>query len=110
MKDDFVTPVLFRIERRKDGEVTAVFPCEPWDRGGLIMSCYAHVGQHGGCSFGWYNSTKHRAAKPEEYAALKAELEAKPYEYNLKVYKRMTRGLRDKFEKEFKRLRDREFC
>ena len=101
------TPVLFRVARaaKRDGaEVTAVLPCEPHDMSGSSMTCYAHVGQHGGCSTGWYNTT--RAARPDEYAGLKRELESAPYGYRLKVYKRLTAPLRAKFLAELRRLRD----
>lgn len=97
-QDDEETPVLFRVHRspKKYGnEVTAVFPCEPSDYSGYTMTCYAHVGQHGSCDFDWYYKT--RAAKPEEYADLKRELESAPYGYRLKVYKRMAGHLRDKY-------------
>lgn len=82
-KDKYQTPVLFR---KCCGEVTAVFPCEPWSAP-WTMACYAHVGQHGGCSREWYNKT--RAAKPEEYKLLATELEG--LGYRLKAYKRITR-------------------
>ena|SRR5688572_1241207 len=97
-QDDDETPVLFRVHRspkKYGGEVTAVFPCEPADCTGYTMICYVHVGQHGSCDYGWYNLT--RAARPEEYADLKRELESAPYGYRLKVYKRMARHLRDKY-------------
>ena len=99
------TPVLFRCDRSGQfkGEVTAVFPCEPDNMSGYTMSSYAHIGQHGGCSFGWYNQT--RAAKPEEYADLKAELKSAPYNYRLKVYHRLNKHLRMKFDAELKKLR-----
>lgn len=97
------TPVIFRIERRKGGEVTAVFPCEPADLDGRTMTCYAHIGQHGGCShqFAWSG----RRAKPDEYAALKQELESAPYGYRLKVYKRVQPAHRKAFDAEVARLR-----
>jgi hypothetical protein len=66
-QDAEITPVLFRVSRapkRNGDDVTAVFPCEPADNTGTLMSCYAHVGQHSGCDFGWYNTT--RPAKPAE--------------------------------------------
>lgn len=88
-----VTPVIFRVD--KDGEVTAVFPCAPFDSAGHFMTCYAHVGQHGSCSFEWYYST--RPAVWTEYANLKRELETAPFGYRLKVYQRMTPGHRDAF-------------
>lgn len=89
------TPVLFRVDRSGDfkGNVTAVFPCEPYDRQGYQMSCYAHVGQHGGCSFDWLHET--RPAKPEEYADLKRELESAPYGYRLKICKRISSHMHD---------------
>lgn len=103
MPDDPIVPVLFRMAR-ENGEdyLTAVFPCEPAEYAGYKMSCYAHVGQHGSCSHDWYQTT--RAAKPEEYADLKRELEAAPYRYRLKVYKRLTSGLRETFVKEQRRM------
>lgn len=104
-RDDFETPVLFRMERapKKYGAVvTAVFPCEPHDINGHTMSCYVHVRQHGACDLGWYQRT--RPATPEEYADLKAELEGAPYGYRLKVYQKMTRQHRDAFRAEVRRL------
>lgn len=93
-----LTPVIFRRSRRKEpeglaAEVTAVFPCEPSDYEGHQMTCYAHVGQHSACDLGWYHTTKR--AKPDEYRALKAELEAAPYRYRLKVYSRMQPWMRE---------------
>lgn len=88
--DAEVTPVIFRASRDKRAEITAVFPCEPGttnDDGS--MSCYGHVGQHGQCDRGWYNTT--RAARPDEYAGLQRELEGAPYGYRFKVYARMRR-------------------
>lgn len=107
-QDTEVTPVLFRVHRSPKthgDEVTAVFPCEPYDTAGHLMSCYAHVGQHSGCDLGWYQQT--RPALPEEYASLKRELESAPYGYRLKVYQRMNRSLRDRFRSEVKRLNGR---
>lgn len=65
-------PVIFRAERSGHfkGDVTAVFPTLEGNPG--EMTCYAHIGQHGSCSLGWYYRT--RPAKPHEYAALLAEL------------------------------------
>jgi hypothetical protein len=94
------TPVLFR---KSEGEVTAVFPCEPATYDGGTMTCYAHVGQHSACSFGWYAGT--RAARPEEYASLVRELEGPPYGYRLKIYRRLTRDHRRQFLAELHRGR-----
>ncbi len=80
--------VIFRAERRKLYDVTAVFPTEP-GTDAYNMSCYAHIGQHSTCSPGWYNTT--RAAKPAEYADLLAELHSiYAPEYELVVKRRIT--------------------
>ncbi|WP_336812791.1 hypothetical protein [Bosea sp. MMO-172] len=89
-QDTEFTPVMFRATITKgDREVTAVFPLEDGD-GTRNPGSYAHVGQHGECSWGWVLSCT-RPAKPEEYADLKRELEAEPYGYRLKVIKRRPR-------------------
>ena len=81
------TPVIFR----KDSYgVTAVFPTLPAGRG--EMTCYAHIGQHSGCTFAWYNTTK--AASPKEYADLLAEVQ-RIYDGQLRVYSRITWQMRD---------------
>lgn len=85
-----LTPVLFRVDRaKKDGQdVTAVFPTIPADNSGRLLSCFAHIGQHSGCSMDWLRTT--RPARVEEYADLKNELESAPYRYRLKIYQRVT--------------------
>ncbi len=67
-------PVIFRADRSGDfkGHVTAVFPTLPGTSDPYSVTCYAHIGQHGTCGREWYNGT--RAAKPDEYADLLAEL------------------------------------
>lgn len=107
-QDDAITPVVFRADRSGafKGDVTAVFPCEPANYDGYSMTCYARVGQHGGCDQGWYNTT--RAAKPEEYAALKHELESAPYGYRFKVYARIQPWMRKARLAEAARLRARD--
>lgn len=99
-------PVIFRREK-SDGSVTAVFPTLPADVNGRYFTVYAHIGQHGSGSFGWYNET--RAAKPDEYADLLQELRgiyttrpaANPDIYGepveLVIYQRMTSGHRAAF-------------
>lgn len=106
MLDEIETPVLFRVSRspvKYGDEVTAVFPCEPADPDGDLMTCYCHVGQHGACSLSWYRTT--RPATPEEYADLKRELESEPYGYRLKVYKRISRTHTQTRRAEARRLR-----
>ena len=104
-------PVIFRAERR-GGDITAVFPTICADYNGREMQCYAHVGQHGGCDLGWYNST--RAAKPDEYAPLLAELEsiyghklaADDVAYRLQVFQRMQPAHRAEFAADHRRAID----
>jgi len=99
-------PVMFRAKRSGEskGDITAVFPTEPADYAGRYFTVYAHIGQHGSASHEWFNST--RAAKPDEYAPLLAELrriyessvgEGDPVIY-LKVVQRRTAAMRREFE------------
>jgi hypothetical protein len=64
--------VLFRAERSGlyKGNVTAVFPTDIDVHG--YFTVYAHAGQHGSGSRGWYNKT--RAATEADYADLLKEL------------------------------------
>jgi hypothetical protein len=80
-----MTPVIFRVNKSGPykGDVTAVFPTL-YAAGGL-MSCYAHVGQHSGCSLAWYRTT--RLATAEECVDLLTELVQIGYD-DLKIYKR----------------------
>lgn len=95
-------PVIFRAEKNGDfkGEVTAVFPTAPADVFGITLTVYTHIGQHSGGTFCWYHST--RAAKPEEYAALLAELQAIYAPNKLIVYQRMTPKHRRAFDEKVK--------
>lgn len=81
-----ILPVIFRMYR---DELTAYFPTERWDSVGNI-TCYAHVGQHGGASPVWLS--KGKRATEDQYYDLLAELRS-IYEtgddpVTLKVYKR----------------------
>jgi hypothetical protein len=89
-----ITPVVFRAERsgKFKGDVTAVMPCDPAGYMTDQMGCYAHVGQHSGCTHSWYVTT--RAAKLAEYANLLKELES--IGYRVKVYARIQPWMRDK--------------
>ena len=86
---DEVVPVMFRTVQHGPfrGDVTAVFPTIPANHRG-DMTCYAHVGQHGACGREWMLSDT-RPARPEEYAALKRELES--IGYRLRVIQRSPR-------------------
>jgi len=104
-QDDNETPVVFRADREAGVLwITAVFPCEPADIFGDKFTIYQHVGQHGAGAAQWYWRT--RAARPDEYADLKRELESAPYGYRLKVYKRVQPWMRDARHAEAKRLRE----
>lgn len=80
-----MTKVVFR--KFKDGQVIALFPQEPWDYKGNIVS-YMHIGQHGGASRSIVQDTK--LATKEEYAPLLKELKKIGYN-DLKVMKKINR-------------------
>lgn len=87
------TPVIFRVwPKSEGGGVIALFPTCPAQHQGYSVDSYEHIGQHGSADLhGVIGRT--RLATPQEYAALKRELEATPYKYKLKVYTRATRGM-----------------
>lgn len=66
--------VIFRVvpHGKFKGEVTAFFPSIAADRDYSNCQCYAHVGQHGSASYGFYKTQ--RLATPAEYADLLSEL------------------------------------
>ena len=84
-----MTPVIFR---KSDGEITAVFPAEPWSLDPNSRACYAPIGQHSSCSIAWYLTTK--PATIDESASLLSELVSIGYD-DLRVVKRMTRHHRE---------------
>lgn len=85
-RDPEEVPVLFRVWK-DGGDVDAYFPTIPHDDAGRFCVCYARIGQHSAADLaGCVRRT--RPAKPEEYAALKRELESYPYEYKLRVIQR----------------------
>jgi len=65
-----MTNIVFRKDRT--GEITAVFLNEINHHSRLELVCYAHMGQHGGCSIGWLYETE--PAKPKDYQSLLKEL------------------------------------
>lgn len=85
--DDEITTVIFRVWR-DSGDVFALFPDH--DEGGGLCSAFQHVGQHSGANYGSCIAQS-RPATAVEYAPLKAELEAAPYQYRLRVRRRRVR-------------------
>lgn len=75
------TVVVFRIFR-DGGDVIALFPNEPYNHRGGVMS-YQHVGQHSEADYFWCVRAS-RPATPEEYAPLKRELESRGYVLDVK--------------------------
>lgn len=86
MNTKMVTQQPTRVIFRTYGHtVIALFPEEPTDTYGYMVSSYAHVGKHSAADYyGVMQDT--RAATPTEYASLKAELEA--FGYILDIVKR----------------------
>ena len=77
--------VIFRVWKAHPRTVIALFP--QIDTGGGTCQSYEHAGQHGPAQYaGVIGRT--RAATPDEYAALRRELEAVPFEYRLTVRQR----------------------
>ncbi len=99
-KDKHITPTIFVMHA---GECTAVFPCDPANLDGHMM-CYAHIGQHSGCSLGWLGQT--RPATPEQFAPLLKELES--LGYNIKPCRRITREHTRAFDREVQNYRKRD--
>lgn len=100
-QDTEETPVVFRMMRNKwGGYVIAIFFEEPGTYDPATCSDYVHIGQHGSCDPQLVVS-RSRAARPEEYADLKAELEGEPFGYLLKVYRRIPRRA---FEVRYRKL------
>lgn len=77
------TPVIFRTFA--DGETIALFPAMPGGQHGECVD-YLHLGQHGSADYGLVIRTT-RPTRPEDHAALRAELVQIGYD-DLKVYSR----------------------
>jgi len=77
--------VVFRVSRGNPRDVFALFPAIEWSPG--TVTCYARVGQHSAADYAACIRSS-RPARPEQYASLKAELEASPYRYRLAVRRR----------------------
>ena len=86
-QDKEKTRVLFVYPRYDDGqrEVLAIFPDQRLFSGAI--SCYAHVGQHGSCSYSFLKRTK---ATKEQYTPLLKELQS--IGYNVEVVNERARN------------------
>jgi hypothetical protein len=87
-----MTPVIFRCDRGKDGDVFALFPATSFDAEGFYCLCYQHVGQHGGADYSLCIRNS-RPATPAEFKDLRAELISIGY-LDLKVCRRETAAMR----------------
>lgn len=90
--DDEPVIVIFRKWRPSEGgDVIALMPELPATTDGRLCTSYQHIGQHAAADYqGVIAQT--RPAAPEEYAALKRELESAPYRYRFDVRRRWMRG------------------
>lgn len=75
------------IFKKEGADIVAIFPSLPGTCR-FDVTCYAHVGQHGSADIGYVRGL--RPASPTDYADLKQELEAAPYNYRLRVVRRIT--------------------
>jgi hypothetical protein len=80
-----MTKVCFR--KTKDGEITAVFPFEPWNLMDFSVTCYVHLGQHGSCCWEWVRGDT-RPATEAESVDLLSELKRIGYD-DLQVLRRL---------------------
>lgn len=87
MSGSDITRVIFR-KFKDDGAVIALFPDLPGDSNPATCESYMHVGQHGAAELLGVIYELTFPAGPEQYAALKRELEAPPYGYRLQVIRR----------------------
>ena len=84
-----VVPVVFRVLKREwGGNVIALF--SPVDAEDMCPS-FAHASQHVRDHYG-DAINQSRPARPEEYDALKRELEAPPHNYRLRVVQRLSKS------------------
>ncbi len=87
-EDQEITDVMFRVSKDDIADVFVLFPALPGTNEPHTCCCYQHVGQHSHANLaGCINSS--RPAIPDEYAALKRELEG--IGYKLRIVKRRTR-------------------
>lgn len=111
-----ILPVIFR-KGTDGGDVTAVFPTIAEDSTANTVRCYSHLGQHSTCSLNWVQDhSRSMRALPEDYAKLLAEIKG-IYErklsdddiaYELKIYQKITPGIRGQLNVAAKDIRYRE--
>ena len=80
------TDVIFREFK---GEILALFPYELWNYKGDV-SCYAHIGQHGGADYNYIIQNSKCINEPHK---LPLYLELERIGYNLNVIKRRNYNL-----------------
>lgn len=80
--------VVFKIDKKNDNEIVAVFPFEVWMRYNYI-TCYSHIGQHCGCALSYAYELP--LAKESEYANLLNEIKKIYYDCEVIVLNRMPR-------------------
>lgn len=98
------TVVIFRKDTKHDDEIIALFPEVPGDsRHWYPCSAYVHLGQHFIADNPWAFVRQTKAAKSNEYAALKKELEQ--IGYHLSVKAKLSQAMHRVREKEWKKLR-----
>lgn len=92
MHNPETTDVIFR--KWRNGNIIALFPRDLGTNSPHTCGSYEHIGQHGAATPDTVMCMT-SPANPEEYAALKAELEAAPYHYRFQVLRRMSYGMLD---------------
>lgn len=89
--------VIFRAQRRKDPEVSAVIVGEPGSHNAPLL-VWDSQGGHGSGSWGWYQST--RPATPAEYSKELAKLRRQyAPEYKIQVVQKYSRVERDRLNR-----------
>lgn len=105
-QDEEETVVMFRVDIQPGfgSPVFALFPETPIDYESYHCPCYLHVGKFTKAE--WLGCIAHsRAARPEEYAGMKEELESPPYGYRLKVADWHTEEMHQNLKIEIRRQR-----
>lgn len=94
------TPVVFRVDRRDNRDVYALFPTLPGSNDPNTCTVYQHIGQHSGGNYHGCIASS-RPARPDEYKELAKEL--RTLGYNLVIMARATPGMHNQRRKELER-------